>query len=266
MLHISSVRHSYPENAGFYIDREKGHGDFTFLHFYNSVEILLDGKLIKTEPHSVILYDRTTPQYYRSEGTLLHDWFHFDGSEEEMELRIIQMNQIYYPNHCQYITETVAELEREFMGNRLHANRLLDFKLKELFIKLERDIAGNENEPVEPEYIQTFRCLRGEVFSTMEREWSVSEMAKKVNLSESHFHMLYKKIYGTTPTADLIHAKMNSAKNMLLYDNKRIDDIALALGYKNTTHFIRQFKGMIGRTPTEYRKMKILKLNDDTTF
>lgn len=55
MLKITSVRHSYPENAGFYIDRKKGHGDFTFLHFYNSVEILLEGNLVKTEPHSNIL-------------------------------------------------------------------------------------------------------------------------------------------------------------------------------------------------------------------
>lgn len=256
MLEITSVRHSYPENAGFYIDRKKGHGDFTFLHFYNSVEILLDGKLVKTEPHSIILYDRTTPQYFRSEEALVHDWFHFDGQISEAGLHILKMNQIYYPNQYQYITETVAELEREFLGTQLQAELLMDLKLKELFLKLERDIAGNENVTVEPEYIQIFRRLRGEVFSRLDLEWSVSDMAKKVNLSESHFYVLYKKIYGITPTADLIRAKMKSAKNMLLYDNKRIDDIALALGYKNTTHFIRQFKGIVGRTPTEYRKMK----------
>ena len=79
-------------------------------------------------------------------------------------------------------------------------------------------------------------------------------MAKKVNLSESHFFVLYKKFYGITPVADLINARINNAKNMLLFKNMLIDDIASELGYNNTTHFIRQFKSFVGITPSQYRK------------
>lgn len=266
MLHISSVRHSYPENAGFYIERKDGYGEYTFLHFYNSVEILLDGKLIKTQPHSIILYDRTTPQYFKSTEPLVHDWFHFEGHMEEVELHMLRLDCVYYPSNYSYLTEAVAELEREFMGNQLHAEQLLDLKLKELFIKVERDICGDASGMIEPEYIHIFRQLRSEIFSTLHRNWSVSDMAKKVNLSESHFYVLYKKIYGITPTADYISAKMESAKKMLQFQNMRVEQIADSLGYKNTTHFIRQFKGIVGMTPSEYRKTKIRKLSDDTTF
>ena len=78
-------------------------------------------------------------------------------------------------------------------------------------------------------------------------------MAKKIGLSESHFYLLYKKIYGITPTSDLIKVKIDSAKHMLRFQKTQIGDIAANLGYQNTTHFIRQFKKMVGISPSQYR-------------
>lgn len=253
IIKISSIRHAFPENAGFFIDRKNGHIDYTFLHFYNSVEIIKDGKSIKTQPHAVILYDRKTPQYFKSEEPLIHDWFHFNGCLDDLTLPVFAFDEIYYPNNFQMITETVAELEAEFFAHKSNSDMLMDLKIKELLIKLDRDILKSQEDAVDLEYIKKFRLLRGEIFSSLSADWSVANMAKRINLSESHFYVLYKKIYGITPTADLINAKMISAKNMLMR-NMLIDDIALNLGYKNTTHFIRQFKNCVGMTTSEYRK------------
>lgn len=253
MITISSVRHSFPEKTGFFIDRKKGHKDFTFLHFYNSVEIIKDGKTIKTQPHAVVLYDRKTPQYFKSMEPLIHDWIHFSGCIDELIIPAFALDEIYYPNNFQMITETVAELEAEFFARKSNSDLLMDLKMKELLIKLERDILKCQEDVVDLAYIKKFRFLRGEIFSSLSDDWSVANMAKKINLSESYFYVLYKKIYGITPTADLINAKMISAKNMLM-KNMLIDDIAFNLGYKNTTHFIRQFKSCVGMTPSEYRK------------
>lgn len=254
MIEISLARHAYPENAGFFIDRQNGHSDYTFIHFYNSVEILKNGELIKTEPHAVILYRPRTPQYYISKEPLLHDWFHFSGDIEELVNCNFMPDEIYYPANYDFITKTVAELESEFFGNRKNAELLIDLKTRELFAKLDRFITEKENDFINTETIEKFRYLRGEIFSSLDGDWSVSNMAKRINLSQSRFFMLYKKIYGTTPVADLINAKINSAKNMLQFNNERIEDIAACLGYDNTTHFIRQFKGCVGVTPAEYRK------------
>lgn len=255
MLTLSSVRHAFPENAGFFIDRKTGHKEFTFLHFFNSVEIIKGGNVIKTEPHAVILYDKNTPQYFKSEVPLVHDWFHFSGSIEDLGLHAFTLDEVHYPSRFQLITETVAELEAEFFANKPGANLLMELKVKELLIKLDRDVMMHQEDFIDPEYIKKFRLLRGEIFSSLGADWSVANMARRVNLSESHFYALYKKIYGITPTADLINAKIISAKNMLIYQNIFIDEIAIRLGYKNTTHFIRQFRGCVGVTPSAYRKM-----------
>ena len=254
MLKISSVRHSFPENAGFFIDRKNGHKEFTFLHFYNSVEILQGEIVIKTEPHAVIMYDKKTPQYFKSTEPLVHDWFHFSGSIDDLGLNAFMLNEVHYPNRFQFVTETVAELEMEFFDNKPGSDLLMELKIKELLIKLYRDITMHQEEAIDSKYVKQFRLLRGEIFSSLSADWPVAKMSKRVNLSESYFYVLYKKIYGITPTADLINAKIISAKNMLMFKNMSVDDIAINLGYKNTTHFIRQFKSSVGMTPSEYRK------------
>jgi len=74
-------------------------------------------------------------------------------------------------------------------------------------------------------------------------------------LSESRFFSLYKRIFGISPTLDLINAKITAAKNLLLSTDEKIEAISHALGYDNVTHFIRQFKSRVGKSPSAYRKM-----------
>lgn len=79
-------------------------------------------------------------------------------------------------------------------------------------------------------------------------------MAKETGFSTSRFYGIYKSIYGISPNADLINARIEAAKKMLLYEKKKVQDIAGILGYDNTTHFIRQFKQNTGYSPTMYIK------------
>ncbi len=247
----------FPENAGFFIDRVNGHGSYTFLHFHNSVEIAMNGEVITTSPHAIILYRPKTPQYFKSNSRLLHDWFHFEGDLSGIPLNNFELDKIYYPSNHEFITKIVAELETEFFDKSNTSEFLIDLKLQEFFIKLDRSIAKSDKISVDKETKQKFRYLRGEMFSSLDKHWSVADMAKKVDLSESRFYSLYKRIYGTAPTADLINARIDSAKNKLLIQDLRISDIAESLGYENTTHFIRQFKAMVGMTPTAYRNEHI---------
>ena len=79
-------------------------------------------------------------------------------------------------------------------------------------------------------------------------------MAGRVGLSKSRFYTIYKNIYGNSPIDDLIRARIDSAKNALQFSSTSISEIAENLGYNNLTHFMRQFKGMTGMIPDQYRK------------
>lgn len=254
MIEITSVRHTYPERAGFRIDRRNGHPDYTFLHFHNSVEIVKNGQTICTKPHAVLLYAPGTTQYFCSEEPLVHDWFHFRGGIGELTLEHMKMDEILYPGIHSFITKIVAQMEMEFFGSKNNREVYLELLTKELLIKLDRAVGEEEKGGISPETKERLRDLRGEMFSSLHRGWTVSDMARQVNFSQSRFYSLYREVFGISPTADLIHARMNAAKNMLLFETKKIEDIAQELGYQNVTHFNRQFKVMVGSTPGEYRK------------
>ena len=254
MFEITGVRHMYPEPAGFFIDRRNGHARYTFLHFHNSVRIRVGESEIVTQPHAVILYAPQTPQYFYSAEPLLHDWFHFSGDFEELPLERFCTGEVFYPSCHEEITQTVAQLETEFFLGEGDSPLLSDCKLKELFITLDRDLGKRETGEVRVETLEKFRFLRGEMFSTLERQYTVEALAERVNLSPSRFFALYRKIYGTSPVADLIVARIRSAKNKLAYSEASVDTIAASLGYENTTHFIRQFKSRVGMTPGDYRR------------
>ncbi len=256
MIKILSARHTYPEKNGLLIDRKNGYGEYTFLHFYNSMRIVLNGEVIITEPHAVIIYDKTTPQYFESKRGIIHDWFHFSGDAHKVLLENeIEFDKIYYPKQYDFITKITSELEKETFLEGFRTNEFTALKFTELILKLNRSV-HQKNEYVDKDIRDKLRTLRGAMFSTLDENWSVERMAGFVNLSQSHFYKVYKTIFGVSPTADLIDAKIGSAKNMLLNTNKKIEEIATELGYDNTTHFIRQFKTIVGVTPTTYKKSR----------
>lgn len=254
MIELTQLRHAYPERK-LYIDRKNGYRDYTFLHFFHSVRILYEGKRIVTEPHAVIIFRPETPQYFKSDEPIVHDWIHFRGNVEEVVARgNLELDRLYYPAQTGFITELTKELETEFCSARLNRERLIELKFEELLMKLGRAVSGETEPEFDIETNEKFRYLRGKMFAGLQEKWPVERMAREVGFSESRFYSIYKAIYGITPTADLIEARISSAKNMLQFGDKKVEEIAYLLGYDNTTHFIRQFKKQTGYSPAAYRK------------
>ncbi len=253
MINITDIRHAWPEPAGFLMSRTNGHPEYTFLHFFNSVSIEYKGSVIKTQPHAVILFDINTPQFFESPEPLVHDWIHFTLSSP-FDFGFLT-DTIYYPSHSDFITDMIRELEAEFFDSRSRRREYMEIKVRELFLKLSREIASNGEMGINLETKEKLRYLRGHMFSHLRENWTVKRMADEVGLSQSRFFTVYKSFYGISPVSDLIRARMNSAKNMLLYSGRRIEEIAELLGYQNITHFIRQFKKENGMSPSAYRKV-----------
>lgn len=51
--------------------------------------------------------------------------------------------------------------------------------------------------------------------------------------------------------------KIEKVKELLLYDEFNLSEIATKLGYKTVQHLSSQFKNTTGFTPTEFKKLKI---------
>ena len=190
MFEITGVRHMYPEPAEFFIDRRLGHPRYTFLHFHNSVRLRVGGEELVTQPHAVVLYAPSEPQYFYSPEPLLHDWFHFSGNFEALPLEEFRSGKVFYPSCHEQITRMVAQVETEFFSGELGSPMLSDCKIKELFITLDRDLCEDGARLVGSETLKKFRYLRGEMFSSLNQHHSIESLAEKAGLSKDSVVLL----------------------------------------------------------------------------
>ncbi len=255
-MKIIKLRHAYPEPAGFHILRPAGRADYTFLHFHSSVDLRLGDSMIHTMPHACILFRPETPQDFSCDHPLIHDWMHFTAPEN---LYGLEPDQIFYPANPSLITHLIRELELEFHSNRQNREELLQLKFSELFLKLGREWRGEHHIPIDSATADRFRALRSALFSDLGAPHPIAEMAAAVGLSQSRFFAVYKILFGTSPNDDLIRARIDAAQNMLSAGEQPLSAIAEQLGYRNFTHFMRQFKSVVGTSPAAWRKEHPLK-------
>ncbi|MCR4646957.1 MAG: substrate-binding domain-containing protein [Oscillospiraceae bacterium] len=101
--------------------------------------------------------------------------------------------------------------------------------------------------------IHELKKIRRELHKAPELSWNLGEIARRLNISKNYVQKLYKEHFGISYIEDLIEARIHMAQELLTTTDLRITEIAEACGYRNDTHFMRQFKDKTGVTPTEYR-------------
>lgn len=91
---------------------------------------------------------------------------------------------------------------------------------------------------------------------------SITEAAKKSNISEDTFRNIFKSIHDVTPSKYIIDIRLNYAKELLNYTNYNISHISEQIGYTSEVYFYRLFKKKFGITPSQYRRDMRVVLNE----
>jgi AraC family transcriptional regulator len=81
----------------------------------------------------------------------------------------------------------------------------------------------------------------------------LKDVAMEANLSQYHFHRVFKLLTGDTVKEFLTRLRLEKAALKLKHTTDEIGAIALDSGYQNHENFIRGFKDYFGLTPTDYR-------------
>lgn len=256
-MYLHSVRHDWPEKAGFTLSRPQGLPYCTVLCFSVPVRVKTAAGIAQTRPGACIFYGAGQPQWFHSPQGLIHNWMH-PGPEFSRLLSRFQIpeNTVLYPNDTSFISGLFQKLEREFYSDGDYRQELIDGYIMEFIIKFHRALHTQvQTESISRQTRDKLSLVRKEVLSQPERRWTVAEMAQLAALSPSRFHALYKAQFSTSPLQDAIAAKVSYAQSVLLSDEQpTLSEVAERLGYHDQYHFIRQFKSVTGKTPGAFRK------------
>ncbi|MEO0521200.1 MAG: AraC family transcriptional regulator [Cyanobacteria bacterium P01_A01_bin.116] len=84
-------------------------------------------------------------------------------------------------------------------------------------------------------------------------EIKLSNLAAVVGMSPFHFGRMFKQSTGISPHQYVIQQRIERAKRLLKGSDRPIIDIALACGFTSHSHLSRQFRKVMGTTPSHYR-------------
>lgn len=80
-------------------------------------------------------------------------------------------------------------------------------------------------------------------------------IAEKVHLDYRHISDLFSEVTGYTIEKYYIAQKVERIKELLVYDELSLSEIADMLNYSSVAHLSAQFKKVTGLTPTYYKKV-----------
>jgi AraC-like DNA-binding protein len=83
---------------------------------------------------------------------------------------------------------------------------------------------------------------------------TMAEVAKRFQLSESHFSRIFRRGTGNTFTDFLIRVRISRACQLLMQSEENISTICYDVGFNNVANFNRRFLDVKGRTPSAFRK------------
>lgn len=89
--------------------------------------------------------------------------------------------------------------------------------------------------------------------ASIEDPLSPSTIAEDLGISTRQLERLFGKYLNSTPKHYFMEMRLHRARNLLVQTEQSITEIAMACGFRSTSHFSKVFRGVFGRSPVAHR-------------
>lgn len=80
-------------------------------------------------------------------------------------------------------------------------------------------------------------------------------LSEKMHLDYNYMSNIFSEVEGTTIEKFVIAQKIERVKELLVYDELNLSEIAFQLNYSSVAHLSSQFKKITGLTPSHFKKI-----------
>lgn len=106
------------------------------------------------------------------------------------------------------------------------------------------------------QFTPVVKQIMSEVQQHYQEDMNLKTLSHKYHMNASYLGQIFQKEVGCTFAQYLSNVKNGIAKNLILNTNMKINDIAKAVGYPDTSYFYRKFKQCFGVSPASFRQIK----------
>ena len=235
-----------------------------------------DESLIELSPGNIYLIPPFANHSYECDGLFVHYYIHLyedflDDRESMFELcnlprtiqsadgdeslfaRLVELNptmsleksnpKSYDDNHT--LLQNITKNKRRHISLQLESQGIIYILLSRLF-----GHTTTSFNIVDKRIVECARYIRKNISSPL----NIKKLAGLACLSNDHFIRLFHRSMGCTPLQYINTKRIEKAQHMLISDNMSVKNIAFALGYDDSSYFIRVFRNATGMTPTKYKK------------
>ena len=258
-MDIISLGYNTVCDSNFRMCRESVKGEYLLIHARSSICFEINGEKVHCSEGAVILYDGNTRQIFGADGkAVVYDWICFaPGSDSEFITSLgAAVNVPVRCSDSELSGSLIRKITNEFYSLDTRRNKMLDSLMRTLLIDFSESGLRYGSETVQkadPHYSRLME-LREKIYRNPQLKWNVDTMAADVNMSRSYFQHIYREVFGVSCISDVISGKIEKAKELLSETECTVSQAAAMCGYDNEEHFMRQFKKIVGLTPTKYRK------------
>lgn len=86
-------------------------------------------------------------------------------------------------------------------------------------------------------------------------------LSEKLNHDYTYLSNIFSLVQGTTIEQFVIAHKIERIKELIIYDELNITEIAWKMNYCSVAHMSNQFKKMTGLSPSHFKKLKTMRRN-----
>lgn len=257
-MNIRSIGFNSIYGSGYRVCRQPEKNVFMLILAKSMAVFEVNDSPVSTPSGTFVIYDDTCVQkYYADDSVFICDWICFEknGSEEFFDSLELLFNCPVQFSDSEFISDLVRNIANEYYSLGSRRGKMLDLLMRVLLMKISDFSARRDNNiPTADPHYNALVELREKVYRNPQMKWNVDTMSADVNMSRSYFQHIYREIFGVSCISDVISGKIEKAKELLTETACTVSQVSAMCGYENEEHFMRQFKKIVGVTPTKYRR------------
>ena len=193
--------------------------------------------------------------YYPDKDNLWkYVWFEFLGDLPLVYGEKMGFSEEVSVKRCRSFEKNVLTFEKIFK-DRENNKSIGYYEAVSVFYKiLDANVRKTENQSTVDGIIDFINCHFART------DLSVPEICEKFNISHSYLCRIFKNTAGVTVKNYITKVRVNEACRLLETTDLGIKEVADSVGFSDDIHFMKVFKNITKKTPTEYRKSSMYPL------